>query len=153
MTEPQDDLRTRLARMVEDRRKSLSLSISRAAREAGIDRGTWTGLERGSRQTEEYNYAGIERALKWASGSIDDIVAGGEPTVQQAAAAEPAPAGREPESMSPRSKAIIRVMQSERVPEEEKPRIVAILLADQAAEEQRRLALAEELMRPWEQAS
>lgn len=45
-----------------------------------MDRGTWSSAETAERRTAEYHYAGIETALQWAPGSIDAILAGGEPT-------------------------------------------------------------------------
>lgn len=80
-----DDLRVRLGQLVGERRRSISLSISAAARAAGIDRGTWTGLEKGLRETEEYNYSRIERVLGWQPGSIDQIMSGAEPSLSQPA--------------------------------------------------------------------
>lgn len=76
--------RERLGRQVALRRSHLGLSISAAARIAQIDRGTWTGVEKAARETEEYNHAGIERALQWAPGSIAATLAGGDPTPQRA---------------------------------------------------------------------
>lgn len=71
--------RDRLSRLVAARRKDLGLSVSAAARAAGINRATWSALERGERDTEEYLYSGIERAIAWAAGSIGVILAGGDP--------------------------------------------------------------------------
>lgn len=48
---------------------------------AGINRATWGALERGDRETEDYVFGGVERALKWAPGSVDAVLAGGEPAV------------------------------------------------------------------------
>lgn len=76
MTEPN---RERLGHAIESRRKAMGLSLSAAARLAGVDRATWTGSERGTRQTETYNYASIERALKWVPGSVETVLAGGDP--------------------------------------------------------------------------
>lgn len=77
------EARERLGQIVSDRRRTLGLSLSAAARAAGIDRATWTGMERGTRRTEEYNYASIDRALRWAPGSVDRVLAGGEPEPQE----------------------------------------------------------------------
>jgi hypothetical protein len=75
------DPRERLARMIRDRRlKDLKISVRTAATRAGIDRGTWASAESGERRTAEVNLAGIEEALEWEPGSIDAILAGGEPT-------------------------------------------------------------------------
>lgn len=56
------------------------MSVSRAAKLAGIDRGTWTGVEEATRATESYNYSRIERVIEWQPGSIDAILEGGMPT-------------------------------------------------------------------------
>ncbi|MFI2667882.1 helix-turn-helix domain-containing protein [Micromonospora carbonacea] len=70
-----------LGTRVRDRRVELGLSARAASQAAGIDRNTWSYLENGTRRTAEFNYAGIERALRWAPGSIRAILGGGEPTV------------------------------------------------------------------------
>lgn len=69
----------RLGELVNERRRAMSLSISAAARAAGIDRGTWTGIEKGTRETVEYNFARIERVLGWQPGTIDRIMDGEDP--------------------------------------------------------------------------
>lgn len=71
--------RERLAGMVKSRRIERGLSVSKAAQAAGIDRATWSSAEKGDRQTQPHNWAGIERALDWKAGSIAAILAGGEP--------------------------------------------------------------------------
>jgi transcriptional regulator with XRE-family HTH domain len=81
--------RARLGMLVRKRRTMLGLSVSRAARDARIGRATWTAVEEASRETEPYNYGPIERVLDWAAGSIEAILAGGEPTL---AGEEPPPA-------------------------------------------------------------
>jgi hypothetical protein len=65
--------------MIKARRAALRLSISAAARAARVDRDTWASAESGTRDLREFNYAGIERALAWGSGSVDQILAGGDP--------------------------------------------------------------------------
>lgn len=72
--------RERLAVAVKSRREHLGISVSAAARAAGIHRATWTGLEAATKETERYIYGPIERVLRWEPGSIDAIVGGGEPT-------------------------------------------------------------------------
>jgi transcriptional regulator with XRE-family HTH domain len=68
-----DTDRGRLAQLVKQQRQSLGLSVRAAAREAGVDRATWTGLEDGSRETQDRQFSGIERALDWPPGTIDRI--------------------------------------------------------------------------------
>lgn len=69
----------RLRRLIFERRRQLTLSVSAAAKAAGIHRNTWAALERGERETEDYIFGGVERALRWKTGSVDAILAGGNP--------------------------------------------------------------------------
>jgi transcriptional regulator with XRE-family HTH domain len=73
--------RGRLGDRIRTRRRALGLSVSRAARAAGINRATWTAVEDGSRETEPYNFGPIERVLGWTDRSIDNVLAGGEPAL------------------------------------------------------------------------
>lgn len=73
--------RHKLGELVRQQRQRLGLSIRAAAREAGVDRATWTGLEDGTRATQDRHYAGIESAMRWAPGSIHAITQGREPTI------------------------------------------------------------------------
>lgn len=70
----------------------MGLSVSKAAREARISRVTWAAVESGTRETEAYNYGVIQRVLGWAPGSVDAVLAGGEPTVLLNTNDQPAPA-------------------------------------------------------------
>jgi hypothetical protein len=72
--------RERLANAMADRRRELRLSVRAAAQRAGVDRATWTSAEAATRRIAEYNYAGIEAALDWEPGSVDQVLAGGTPT-------------------------------------------------------------------------
>ncbi len=85
--------RERLAHLVAERRKQLGLSIARAARTAKIGRGTWTAIEQGSRETEEYIYPAVERTLQWGAGSIGEVLAGGQPNDATELAPSEPPAG------------------------------------------------------------
>ncbi|MFF5228416.1 helix-turn-helix domain-containing protein [Dactylosporangium sp. NPDC000521] len=81
-----EEPRTRLARMIRERRVELRLSERQAALRAGIARNTWASAEEGARQPAERSIASIEAALAWLPGSIERILAGGEP----ASAGQPA---------------------------------------------------------------
>lgn len=76
--------RERLGRLMQERRKVLRLSVRRAAQLAGLDRDTWAAAEEVRRRLSEFNYAGVEAALEWTPGSVDDILAGREPRVREA---------------------------------------------------------------------
>lgn len=62
-----------------DRRRQLGLSTRAAAAAAQIDRTTWATAESGTRLIAVYNRAGVERVLGWEPGSVDAVLAGGEP--------------------------------------------------------------------------
>lgn len=76
--------RERLARAMTDRRRELRLSIRAVAQRAGMDRATWTGAENADRDLREYHYAGVEAALDWEAGSVEQILAGHTPTPRPA---------------------------------------------------------------------
>lgn len=67
------------------RRQELGLSIRAAAKAAVVDRATWTALEEGTRTTQDRHYAGIEQALQWPTGTIQAIVSGEHPWLEQLA--------------------------------------------------------------------
>ncbi|MEU8334875.1 helix-turn-helix transcriptional regulator [Micromonospora tulbaghiae] len=69
-----------LGTYVRERRERLGMTVIEAAEHAGVARGTWINVESDSRKTLPHNYAGIERALRWAPGSVRSILAGGSPT-------------------------------------------------------------------------
>ena len=62
-----------------ERRHELGLSQAAAAKAANVHRNTWTNWEKGT-APEEFNFAGIERALRWERGSVSAILGGGDPT-------------------------------------------------------------------------
>lgn len=128
--------RRRLAVYIENRRIERTLSVRAAAELAGVARNTWTGIEDASRKTADSNYAGIERALLWAPGSILRILNGEEPILIKPAA-DPA---------SERDEAIARVMTSA-ISDAKKKEIVELLIAEREAAEQQRLERAELLIR------
>ncbi len=122
--------RNRLAELVTLRRRELDLSVRAAADIAGIARNTWIGVEDGSRRTADNNYGGIERALKWQTGSIAAVLAGGIPT----------PLGTQTPPAEPRpgiaNAALIRVMHSD-MPDEQKAAVMEVLIraADKAQQQ------------------
>ncbi|MEV5629133.1 helix-turn-helix domain-containing protein [Micromonospora tulbaghiae] len=105
-----------LAARVRARRMELGLSVRKAAESAEMDRNTWSYLEDGSRRTAEFKYAGIERALRWAPGSVAAILGGGEPTP-----ADPAVAVEDDEE-------IALVRSDPRLSDEMRERIIALIL-------------------------
>lgn len=65
-----------LGEKIKARRTELRMSMNTAARVAGINRNTWSAVERGERDTEDYTYGAIERALDWKPGSIAAVLNG-----------------------------------------------------------------------------
>ena len=59
----------RLAELVRNRREALNFSLRAVAGEAAISINTWRRLEQGL-PIRSHNYAKVETALDWASGSI-----------------------------------------------------------------------------------
>ncbi|MCZ7376509.1 hypothetical protein [Micromonospora sp. WMMC250] len=102
--------RERLAKMIGVRRLELGVSAAAAARTAGIDRNTWSAAEKGEKNTQPHNFAGIERALRWRPGSIAAILTGGEPT---------------PADAEPVDEELELVRTDPRLPEDMKERIIA----------------------------
>ncbi|EGE40860.1 hypothetical protein SACT1_1495 [Streptomyces sp. ACT-1] len=74
---PPRDL-TRLAQAVKARRHQLGLARTKAAAEAGIAKDTWKRVEEAN-PVRSLNYAKIDHALGWATGSCDAIAEGGRP--------------------------------------------------------------------------
>src|SRR5690606_39965041 len=70
----------RLAQAIEARRGELGLSLREVAERAGITGETLRAVRRGSNEPSQLTKRGIERALRWAPGSVDAILAGGDPT-------------------------------------------------------------------------
>lgn len=84
----QEEARKRLGAFVRQRRVQLDLSVRAIAKMAGVDRGTWQGLEDGTRTTRDHKLSGVERALLWAEGSVETILAGGRPELADQRSAE-----------------------------------------------------------------
>jgi transcriptional regulator with XRE-family HTH domain len=81
---------------IKTRRTSLGLSQVAAAsacitpaRRKGVHRQTWRAWEQGEAVPEEFNFVGIEAALRWTAGSVAAILAGGDPTPLEEEEAEP----------------------------------------------------------------
>lgn len=76
----------RLGDAVRQRRQSLGLTITGAAKAAGISHITWIRVEKGE-PVRPLTWAAVERTLRWAPGSCRAAATGGEPRLID----EPAP--------------------------------------------------------------
>src|SRR5438552_2082975 len=81
--------RRRLAQAVKRERTRRGLSVRAAAREAGVDRATWAGVEDESRLPQDAKAALMEPVIGMGPGSFDALLSGGEPTPVIEREAEP----------------------------------------------------------------
>lgn len=81
-----------LGTRMRERRAALELSQSGAAKAAKVSRNSWIGWENGTTTPEQYNFPKIERALRWAPGSVEATLDGGDPTELAEATVSPLPA-------------------------------------------------------------
>lgn len=70
---------TRLDELMTARADQLGLKWHQIAEQAGISRDTLHRVRTGTDTVRSLTKAAIERVLRWAPGSIDNIVNGGEP--------------------------------------------------------------------------
>ncbi|MGA5869284.1 helix-turn-helix domain-containing protein [Streptomyces cinereoruber] len=78
-----------LAELVRNRREALNFSLRAVAGEAAISINTWRRLEQGL-PIRSHNYAKVETALEWASGSIRLFLDEGKtPIISKAAPSSP----------------------------------------------------------------
>lgn len=75
-----DNVWAKLGQAVKERRLELGLSVRTAAAQADINRATWGTLEEGDRRLSRHLWKSVEATLSWTPGSIDRILAGGNPT-------------------------------------------------------------------------
>ncbi len=143
------DQRTRLAKAVENRRLELGLSARAAATAAGVARGTWESAENGSRRTLKSNYASIEKALRWAPGSIQAILDGGNPTPAVPPVTGHAELTLPAVSANASDEALIRVMNSPDLDDAAKAKIMRLLIAEQERFARERVTRAEELIQAF----
>lgn len=74
------EARDRLSRLMGSRRADLRLQWSEVAERAGLTREGLLNIRKGTGDIRPLSKRGIEDALQWASGSVDAILAGGEPS-------------------------------------------------------------------------
>lgn len=88
---PSDAHRALLGRLVREERRGRHVSVRAAAREAGVDRGTWSEVEEGSRTPQDHTASRMEGWLHWGPGSFDKILAEGGGPLPQAPHRDVAP--------------------------------------------------------------
>lgn len=99
-------------------------------------------IETGRRSNfDRSTIAALEHALRWTSGSVAQVLAGGEPTDACPPAVPLTPAGvQQPDE------ALVRVMRDPRLSTEQKRRLVRLLIAEREAAERLRVEHAEEMI-------
>lgn len=78
-----------VAETVKRRRTALGLSQRRAADRAGLSPTTWGSLEKHHQRIDDLSRPRFCRALGWTADSIDRILQGEEPEIDDQAALEP----------------------------------------------------------------
>lgn len=91
MTTP--NIRERLSWLMDERRQELRLTWDVVAQSAGLSREGLRRVREGDRGMRTLTKRGIEDALNWEPGSVDAILAGGEPTPALGARFTPTPLG------------------------------------------------------------
>lgn len=61
------------------RRLALDIRLNAAYEAAGVAKSTWLNWEKDRNLPEEFNHQRIERVLRWAPGSVQAVLDGGEP--------------------------------------------------------------------------
>jgi len=137
----------RLGQYVVARRVQLGYKTRQPFADAlGISRRTLGDIETGRRDKYELNtIAALENTLKWATGSIDDILAGGEPT--------PIPdipttnGDNATPVVAERDEALRRVMLAADLTDDQKRLIVKMLIEQKRDAERRHVENAEQMIR------
>jgi transcriptional regulator with XRE-family HTH domain len=88
--------RTRLDQAMTARSLELKKRWVKVAQEAGITTSALSGIRRGEYNPSPHTARALEDALRWEHGSIDEILAGGEPTPRAIRVTEAYTAEREP---------------------------------------------------------
>jgi transcriptional regulator with XRE-family HTH domain len=65
---------------MDERRQALGMTWAEVASDAKITVETLRAVRRGNNQPSALTKRGLERALQWQSGSIDQLLKGGDPT-------------------------------------------------------------------------
>src|SRR5690242_18016413 len=74
------DAASRLDEAMNERRIALGLQWKQIAQRAGLSEFHLRRIRRGEYEPRDLTRAELERALEWASGSIDQVLDGGAPT-------------------------------------------------------------------------
>ncbi|MFI5934725.1 helix-turn-helix domain-containing protein [Actinoplanes sp. NPDC051494] len=109
------------------------------AEAAGVSLRTLSDIENGLRVPSASTIAALDQALQWQPGSVRETLAGGEPA-QAKLASEP---GDHSTGSDP---LLIQVMRSTDISDEDKARIVEILIAEKRRAEDARAAHAQQLI-------
>jgi transcriptional regulator with XRE-family HTH domain len=140
----------RLASLVVARRVELGYKRRPAfAEAAGISLRTLGDLETGRRTNfDPATIAAIEQALRWDTGSIGQILSGGDPSEARATTRERAINGTPTvrPGTSERDEALLKVLASD-LPEDKKEQIIRLLIAEKQAADRARAQRAEDLIR------
>src|SRR5690606_4750208 len=106
----QETPRKRLARLIDEERSRRGMHWIEVARRAGLTKEGLRNVRQGTGEIRAKTKRGLERALGWAPGSIDEILAGRDPIPAQTQDTPPAPVEQQPavaEHDSPRGSEVV----------------------------------------------
>lgn len=89
MSEPYE----RLDRAMEERRLALRMSWAQLARSADISPQALRSMRRGEYRPSRLTARALDEALEWELGSVEAILAGGEPVLERGQVVKPSPLG------------------------------------------------------------
>lgn len=96
---------------MESRRVELRMSWRDVSREAGLSYEGLRAIRRGDRNPNAVTKRGIEVALRWAPGSVDAILDGGEPTLTDTSAPTPSAPDDDLDAQLAEARALLRQAQ------------------------------------------
>lgn len=109
-------------------------------RDAGLSERVLGDIESGRRESyHARTLLALQAALRWKQGSVDAILAGGEATER--------PDGETAHIVGATDEIVVRVMSDPRISDEDKKKIVRLLIDERRRFERERAARAEELMK------
>lgn len=96
---------------MESRRVELRMSWRDVSREAGLSYEGLRAIRRGDRNPNAVTKRGIEVALRWAPGSVDAILDGGEPTLTDTSSPTPSAPDDDLDAQLAEARALLRQAQ------------------------------------------
>lgn len=140
-TAPTPEMLSALARHVRLRRRALGMSIEDAAESVSMSPVTWGRVEKGL-PVRSLTHSGVERALQWRPGSVETVLVGGEPELDD----DPRPLAPPAVMDDP---LVVRILASP-LPDEDKADLIHMVLKDRRRAEEVATERVQERITAWE---